>query len=200
MSAIPKKRLTEAEYLAIERAAPFKSEFFNGEMFAMAGTSVRHAIIKDNLCMGLNLALRGGPCRAVTSDVRVRVTSTGIYTYPDVLVLRQPAQYLDNELDTLLNPKVIFEVLSESTEKYDRGKKFDHYRSLDSLQEYILVSQHETLCERFVRQVDGSWNITFYKGEQEALELESLKVKIPLKEIYVGVDFTQQDEAQGQTT
>jgi Uma2 family endonuclease len=189
MSAVAKQKLTPAEYLAIERKAEFKSEYYAGEMFAMAGARFPHNAIKDNLIVELGSQLRGGPCRTLSSDQRVKVPKTGLYTYPDIVIICEPPQFEDDERDTLLNPRVIIEVLSESTETYDRGEKAKHYKRIPSLQEYILVSQREALVERMVRQDDGSWKVTEFAGLDATLEFTSVQAKVALAEIYRGVEF-----------
>src|SRR3954451_2302339 len=128
MSAVTKPKLTPAEYLAVERKAAFKSEYLRGEMFAMAAASEEHCLIKDNLAGEVRQQLKGGPCRVVTSDLRVKVDVTGLYTYPDVVIYCDGPQFEDDTFDPLLNPRAIVEVLSDSTERYDRGTKFRHYR------------------------------------------------------------------------
>src|SRR5947209_3829955 len=135
MSAAPKPRLTPEQYLAVERKATFKSEFYNGEMFAMAGVSRAHSRVKENLVGELYARLKGGPCRSHSSDMRVKVSRTGLYTYPDIVITCGEEQYEDAHVDTLLNPQVIIEVLSESTEKYDRTKKFRQYQQIASFRE-----------------------------------------------------------------
>ena len=152
MSAMPKKKLTAAEYLAIERAAEFKSEFYDGEMFAMSGASREHNTLKENLVGEFFVRLKGGPCRTWSSDQRVRVDRTGLYTYPDIVVLCGSGEYDPADRDTLLNPDAIIEVLSPSTEKYDRGAKFRLYQQIPSLTEYVLAAQDEPLIEHFARQ------------------------------------------------
>lgn len=133
--------LTPAEYLAIDRKAEFKSEYFAGEMFAMSGASFKHNQVVANLIAETAARLKGGPCQIVPSDLRLSVSPTGLYTYPDAMVVCGEPEFIDDHFDTLINPTVIFEVLSDSTESYDRGAKFRHYRSLDSLQAYVLISQ-----------------------------------------------------------
>jgi Uma2 family endonuclease len=190
MATAEKRRITPQQYLARERAAETRSEYFNGEMFAMSGATWEHTLIKDNLARALGNQLEGGPCRAATSDLRVKVDATGLYTYPDIVIVCGQPQFEDNVLDTLLNPTAIVEVLSESTEKYDRGGKFAHYRQLPMIQEYILVSQDRPLVERFVRQTDGSWLLTEFAGLETRLPLASVPAEVPLAEIYRGVDFS----------
>ena len=143
--------LTPAEYLAKERAATYRSEYFGGEMFAMAGGSPRHSLIKVNVVGEFRARSRHSPCTAYDSDLRILVARTGLYTYPDASVICGPLEFEDPRRDTVLNPTLLVEVLSESTEAYDRGKKFSHYRQIPSLREYLLVSQEEPKIERFLR-------------------------------------------------
>lgn len=197
MSAIPKRKLTEAEYLAIERAAEFKSEFYDGVMYpiqgphapvGMAGASFDHNRIKENVSFELNARLRAGPCQALSSDMRVKVRPTGLQAYPDVVVFCGTPEFLDDEAkDTLLNPTLIVEVLSESTERYDRTTKFKHYRRIPSLREYVMISQDQVYVERYVRQGNGRWLLIDYADPAAALDLECLSVEIPLAAIYRGV-------------
>src|SRR5215207_6350571 len=138
MSSNPKTLLSEEEYLAIERQAEFRSEYVAGEMFAMAGASRRHNRTVTNLVVALDNQLRARPCNVYSNDMRVKVQSTGLFTYPDVVVTCGEERFADGEMDVLLNPVVIVEVLSDSTEAYDRGKKFESYQSIESLKEYVL--------------------------------------------------------------
>jgi Uma2 family endonuclease len=188
MSTVPKRLLTPEEYLTIERAAKFKSEYFAGEMYAMAGATWEHTLIKDNLARETGNQLKNGPCRALTSDLRVKVSPTGLFTYPDLVVVCGEPEFADAEFDTLLNPTVVAEVLSESSEGYDRGTKFSHYRTLPTLREYLLVSQDRPLLERYVRQNDD-WLLTEFVGLSKVFEYGTIPVRIPLKEIYDGVEF-----------
>ena len=136
--------------------------------------------------------LEGGPCHVLTSDLRVKVTATGLYTYPDIVIVCDKPQFEDAVFDTLLNPRTIVEILSDSTEKYDRGDKFAHYRQVPSLQEYVLVSQDRPHVERHVRQPDGSWLPTVFDNPAEAFAFNSVPVTIPLAAIYEGVEFPEQ--------
>jgi len=198
MSALPKrKKLTIAEYLAIEHAAEFKSEFFDGELFAMAGASRKHNIVKDNLIGELGVRLRGTPCRTVSSDQRLAVGASGAYTYPDVLIICGPMISDVHDEETIVNPTVIVEVLSPSTANYDRGGKFRHYQKLDSLKEYVLVAQNEPVIERFVRQTDESWALVSFVGLDAVLTLISVPVQIPLADIYAGVVFDEPIATEG---
>jgi Uma2 family endonuclease len=189
MSAVTKTLLTEAEYLRRERAASFRSEFHRGEMFAMAGASFKHTMAKDNFARAIGNRLAGGTCRALTSDMRVKIPRTGLFTYPDIVAYCGQPELLDAELDTLLNPVLIVEVLSESTAAYDRGKKFEHYQAIPTLAEYVLVAQDRPWCEVFLRQPGGSWRYTPVEGLGAVLALDSVGVQVPLAEIYSGVDF-----------
>lgn len=198
MSTAPKRKLTEAEYLEIERKAPFKSEFFNGEMFpmqgpggplGMAGAKYDHNVIKENLSRHLGNRLAGGPCRTLSSDMKVKVQATGLYTYPDVLVVCGPPEFEDGRRDTLLNPQVIIEVLSDSTESDDRGAKFRQYQLIPSLREYVLVGQDEPVAERFVRQPDGAWLLTTAAGLDATFAFATVPAAVPLADVYAGVTF-----------
>jgi len=189
MSSIPRTRLTPQEYLARERVAETRSEFYRGEMFAMSGASWEHTLIKDNIAGEARNQFKGGPCRALTSDLRVKVDVTGLYTYPDVVFVCDEPQFEDDMFDTLLNPRAIVEVLSDSTEKYDRGAKFVQYRCVASLQEYVLVAQDRPLVERYVRQADDSWLLTAFDDLTQMLSFTSIPVQMTLAEIYRGVVF-----------
>ena len=156
MPAMPKPLLTPEEYLARERRAETKSEYLRGEVFAMAGASRAHNLIASNAAGELRQQLRDRPCEVYPSDMRVKVSPSGLYTYPDVTVVCGEPQFEDAEVDTLLNPKVLVEVLSPSTADYDRGGKFTHYRRLPSLQEYVLISQDRPLVEHYVARLPRS--------------------------------------------
>lgn len=150
MSSYAKQRCSAQEYLELERRAATKSEFFAGEIFAMTGASRDHNLIVANLVRELTLELKGRPCETYPSDMRVKVNATGLYTYPDLAVVCGPPQFDDEQKDTLLNPTLIVEVLSISTEAYGRGKKFAHYRKIGSLAEVLLVSQDKPHVDRYV--------------------------------------------------
>jgi Uma2 family endonuclease len=189
MSTASKHLLSPQEYLARERHADFRSEYYRGEMFAMAGVSWKHALIKENLAGETRNQLKDGRCRVASSDLRVKVDATGLYTYPDIVIVGDEPLFEDGVLDTLLNPRILVEVLSESTEKYDRGTKFAHYRRMPSVQEYVLVSQDRPLVERFVRQPDDSWLLTTFGDLTQVFAYGSIPVQVPLAEIYRGIDF-----------
>lgn len=195
MSAIPKRRLTPEEYLAQERRAEFKSEYFRGETFAMVGATREHNLITANLLRESGNQLRDRPCELYPSDMRVKVSRTDLYTYPDVTIVCGQPQFEDNESDTLLNPTVLFEVLSKSNEAYDRGAKAANYRKIPSLREYVVIAQGRPQVERFARQPDGSWLLREAGELTESITLESVSVVLPLAEIYRQVTFEQPDEA-----
>lgn len=194
MSAQPQPRLTPEQYLEIERAAQdIRSEYYNGRMYAMSGGTHPHAIVIGNLGSELRIALKKGPCVVTTSDMRVRVSKTGLYTYPDIVVVCDPPQYGDGRHDTVLNPTLIVEVLSPSTEAYDRGFKFAQYRTLESLQEYALVSQSEARVEIFRRQSSGDWLLSEAAGMESACRFDSVSCTVALKDIYDKVTFGGED-------
>jgi Uma2 family endonuclease len=186
------ERYTPEEYLALERKAKFKSEYKNGFIIAMAGTSPDHNTIALNLASETRAQFRGRPCNVYMSDVRLRVSATGLYTYPDVMAVCGGALFMEGDLETLLNPTMIAEVLSKSSEAYVRGDKFDDYRTLTSLREYVLVAQDKVLVERFTRQGD-EWLHTEFRDLDETLVLESIGCAIPLREIYARVKLTRQE-------
>jgi len=189
MSALAKPRLTPEEYLARERKAEFKSEYFAGETFAMAGATRPHTLVVANLVRRLGNQLESRPCEVYPTDMRVKVAPTGLYTYPDIAVVCGRPQFEDENEDNLLSPTVLIEVLSESTEKYDRGKKFEHYRRIGSLREYVLVAQDECRVERFERQPDGAWLLSVMDRMEDTLKLPAIGCELPLAEIYDKVQF-----------
>lgn len=188
--AVPIPKLTPEEYLKIERAAEYKSEYYRGEMFAMAGGSTGHSGLAAQLIGLLLNRLRGKGCKVYTSDLKVRTQSSGLYTYPDVSVVCGKPVLADDENDVLVNPRVIFEVLSPSTEAKDRGFKFQQYKQIETLEAYVLVSQREFLVERFSRAAGGAWTVyAEVRGMDAVLTLKSLGIEIPLAEIYQDVEF-----------
>lgn len=197
MSALPKHVLTSTGYLAIERAAETRSEFFDGEMFAMAGTTKNHARIVMNLSRELSSLLKGKKCEPFATDLRVKVQANGLYTYPDLLVVCGEQLYEDDQLDTLLNPTLLIEVLSESTERYDRVKQFDLYQALPFLQEYVLVSQFEPRVEQFLRQPNDDWNLRITTDPTAFIALSSITCEVSFAEIYDRVEFPPESRSLG---
>jgi Uma2 family endonuclease len=188
MTAATRLYVTPEEYLARERQAESKSEYYDGEIFAMAGGSPEHSLISSNVGSELNHQLFDKPCRVYNSDLKVRATET-TYAYPDVTVVCGEPVFDDTEADVLLNPTMIVEVMSETTESWDRGGKFERYRGRDSLQEYLLVAQDRPHLERYARQPSGEWLLSIVDGLERALELPSLGCRLELARIYHMVTF-----------
>ena len=183
------KRISPQEYLIRERQASVKSEFYQGEIFAMGGGSANHSLIAANFVRETGNALKDKPCTVFNSDLRVQVQSTGLYTYPDATIVCGELKFADGQHDTLLNPTVIVEVLSDSTEKYDRGRKSNHYRQIASLKELILISQDRPNVERFTRQPNGEWLFHEQSDLSAQFELKSLSISVAIAEIYRSVTF-----------
>jgi Uma2 family endonuclease len=181
--------VTPDEYLALERRAEYKSEYFDGEVFAMVGASRKHNLITTNVVRELSLRLKDRPCEVYPSDMRVRILSANVYTYPDAVVVCGEPRFEDEAVDTLLNPTVIVEVLSKSTETYDRGAKFSYYRTPESVAEYLLIAQDEFRVEHYVRQPDGRWMLTDIRGREAAVELDSIRCSLPLRDVYEKVEM-----------
>jgi Uma2 family endonuclease len=179
---------TEDEFLAFERTAPERHEFVGGEIVAMAGGSPRHAAITMNVGRALGNLFAGRPCVVFSSDLRVHAPATGLYTYPDVTVACGKLEFHEKDRDTLVNPALIVEVLSDSTEAYDRGAKFAHYRRIPSLVAYVLVSQGERRVELFVRKADERWELTEQVGEG-ALAVPPLDIELRLSDVYANLEL-----------
>lgn len=176
--------LTPEEYLEIERRAERKSEYFDGQMYAMAGSSFEHGMIVFDLGRELANHLDGGPCGVHLGELRLRVAPNGLYTYPDLMVICGDPQFADNRRDTIVNPVLIVEVLSESTQAYDRGRKFEHYQTLPSLREYLLVAQDAPRIEQRIRQADGHWLASELSGLDAGIRLASVDCVLPLAQMY----------------
>jgi Uma2 family endonuclease len=189
MSTQPKTLLTEEQYLAIERRAPYKSEFYKGEIFAMAGSREPHNLLAANLLALLHQQFRGRPCRVYPSDMRVNIPAVPLYTYPDVTALCQEPQFRGDHRDNLLNPSFIAEVLSESTESYDRGRKFELYQSIPSLREYLLISSDRVRVELYTLQAGGKWLLTAANRLDDTIPLDSIGCRIALADLYDKVEL-----------
>jgi Uma2 family endonuclease len=198
MSAIPKTKLTSAEYLEFERKSEERHEYLNGEIFAMSGAKRNHNVIAWNIGGELRQKLKGKNCEAYPADMRVFIPETGLYTYPDLVIVCGAPQFQDDVFDTLLNPVLIIEVLSDSTESYDRGKKFQHYRSIESLQEYVLIAQDEARIEKYVRSGDGFWFFTEAVGLDSEIEFSSIECRIALGEVYDKINFSENNAEKTQ--
>ena len=185
MSALPKRFFTPDEYLALEAEAPYKGQYYAGEIFAMAGVQPVHDTITGNIFAALHGRFRGRPCNVFTADIRVRAADD-MYTYPDVTALCGEAKFTDSgkQPPSLLNPRVVFEVLSPSTEGFDRGIKFERYRRLETLSDYVLVSADRMRVEHHYLRDDGKWDLDDLSTPGEALRLVSVGCEVPLAEIY----------------
>lgn len=177
---------TPEEYLAWERQQPTRHAFFGGEVFDMAGATFVHNQLVVNVAAELRALLRHKPCRVCASDLRVKIPATGLYTYPDASVVCDDPVFEDDQLDTLLNPLVLVEVLSESTKDYDRGTKFASYRTISSFRDYVLISSFEVLVEHHTRKDDGSWVLREHRGG-DRFTIESLSCELAVDEIYLKV-------------
>ncbi len=184
-----KTLLTPNEYLIKEREAEFKSEYRDGQIIAMPGASRQHNLITINISSGLHLQLLDRNCEVYSNDMRVKISDAGVYTYPDVVVVCDEPCFEDDHFDTLLNPTVIVEVLSPSTEVYDRNEKFSSYQTLDSLQEYILVSQHSINVEQYIRQSER-WDLRVFSSLDDLLQLSSIACQLAVRAIYAKVNIS----------
>ena len=185
--------LTPEEYITLERKAipdaeTVRSEYMKGEIIAMSGASLAHNLITGNVFANLYIRLRGSGCLVFANEMRVSIPSVNSYFYPDVGVVCEEPRFEDDVFDTLLNPIVIVEVLSPSTEAYDRGDKFAHYRQLQSLQEYIFVSQDKVRVDHYVRHA-AQWILTDFQELEQHLPLTAIQCELPLQEIYENVPF-----------
>jgi Uma2 family endonuclease len=192
MAALFEKYLSPEAYLEIERKAEYKSEYFQGEMYQMAGASLVHNIIVANLVIALGIQLKKRPCMVLPSDMRLRLPMRN-YAYPDVLVVCGTPQLEDKEKDILLNPTVLIEVLSDSTEAKDRGLKAWHYRKIESLSEYIFIDQHTAKIELYTRQTNGRWTLSEVNGLSDTLEIASIECKLAMTEIYDKVEIQENE-------
>jgi Uma2 family endonuclease len=186
MSALPKRFFTPEEYLELEGKAEYKSEYVAGKIFAMDGAQPSHDRITGNIIIALGLRFRGRPCEVFTADMRVRAAAGDLYTYPDVSALCGPARFegAEGQPASLLNPQVIFEVLSPSTEAFDRGDKFARYRRLETLRDYVLVSADRRRVEHHRLQDSGVWAYDDHREATSVLHLASVDCALPLSEIY----------------
>ena len=184
MATEAKKLASPEEYLVLERASENKHEYIDGEIVAMAGVGLNHNLIVSSLIGNLYSRLQGKNCDIFPSDMRLHIPVNGLYTYPDVMVVCGKLEFTDEKKDTLTNPTLLIEVLSPSTEDYDRGGKFMRYRSIPSLQEYLVIDSTGILAERFWRQPDGTWSLAEYRDRNAVLKLSSLNLELPLADVY----------------
>ena len=189
MSSLPHSVVTPEEYLEAERKAALRSEYADGQVFAMSGASRKHNRIAFNIAHVLGEQFRGGSCQVFGLDLKVRVKPRGPYYYPDLAVVCGEPQFQDVSEDVLLNPKVIIEILSPSTESYDRGGKFQEYRQLESLGEYLLVAQDHVQVDHFVRKPDGHWDFSSTGTLDAVVELPTIGARLKASDIYDRVKF-----------
>ncbi|MBI3654382.1 MAG: Uma2 family endonuclease [Acidobacteria bacterium] len=195
MASNPKQHFTPEEYLELERQADFKSEYLDGQIYAMAGASPAHSAITFNLYGEVNPQLRSTSCRGFSNDTKVRSSYSGLYSYPDLSVVCGEPIFLDDKGEVLLNPKVIFEILSPSTEAFDRGAKFLRYQILESFTDYVLIAQDEPRVEHFIRQEDGSWRYVVVKGLENTLHIAAINCTIALAGLYNKIKFPEEAQA-----
>ncbi|WP_342088824.1 Uma2 family endonuclease [Dyadobacter sp. OTU695] len=189
MSAVAIKMYTEEEYLELERTAEYKSEYYRGEIFAMSGASRYHNRITENLSGEIYLELKGKPCQSFSRDMRVHIPENTLYTYPDLLIVCGKPEFLDKQTDTLLNPSVIIEVLSPSTEGYDQGRKFHLYRSLRTLTEYVLIDSQDIRAEVHRKGSDGLWILASEASDIEgSIEIGHIGLTLKMADIYAQIE------------
>lgn len=185
MTAVAIKMYTQEEYLELERAAEYKSEYYRGEIFAMSGAKFNHNRIKENAAVEIGLFLKGKPCSSLSSDMRVHIPQNTLYTYPDILIVCGEPEFQDDHMDTLLNPSVIIEVLSPSTSSYDQGKKFSLYQNLKSLTEYILIDSQELGARVFRKNDEGAWWISSIAYDiNGSIEIGHIGLTLEMSTIY----------------
>lgn len=184
-----KNKISPEEYLNSERASEIRNEYFDGEIFEMAGASREHNQIASNIIRVLGNQLLEKPCSVFSSDMKVKMEEIGKYSYPDIVVVCEKEEFEDEKNDVLLNPLVIIEILSDSTEAYDRGEKFAHYQILDSFAEYILISQYFCRVEKFTRQDNETWIYSKYQTAEHVVKIEAVNCELPVFEIYRKVNF-----------
>ncbi len=189
MHKLAKKYLTVQEYLALEEDAEYKSEYYHGEIFAMAGGSINHNQIVMNIGTQLNQAYPHHKCRAFATELKLWIEEIDLFTYPDLMIICDKPQFYPGRTDIILNPLIIIEVLSKSTEAYDRGKKFQFYRSIPSFQEYILIDQSSIHIDQFYINSQDKWMLTDYNDIKDTLKFSKIDFEIPLEKIYHLIDF-----------
>ena len=188
MSAVPKRRMTEDEYLAFEEASETKHEFFGGAIFDMAGASVPHNDISTNLIVEIGSRLEGGSCHVYSYGKRVKVERTGLDTYPDLVIVDGPSAYVSDDAHTLMNPHVVFEIMPSERNAVGHRSRFEHYQTLPSVREYAWVCSSSKWVQRFVRQTDETWILTFFDDPAGAFSLVTVPVTIPLADVYRDVE------------
>lgn len=187
MSAEPQRKWTFEEYLSYDRDSEIRHEYFDGEIFAMSGASRKHNLIGSNVNAALHPQVRARGCEIYANDMRVRIPATDYGTFPDLVVVCGEPRFEDEKEDTLTNPTLLVEILSPSTEDYDHGKKFAHYRTLTSLRTYVMIAQDEVRVEVYERQAENRWVLSELRGRSEVLDLPAIQAKLALTDVYAGV-------------
>ncbi len=193
MNASPILKYTAEEYLELEETSLEKNEFYKGEIFAMAGASIPHNQIVSNANTEIGYFLKNKKCQVFPSDLRIHSLANSLYTYPDLSIICNDIETVGKKKNTVTNPTVLIEVLSATTQDYDRGAKFKLYRDIESLKEYILISSLETLVEKYDKQEDGSWVLHEYKNEMDTFTITSIDLLVTVKDLYRNVDFENVD-------
>ncbi|MEI6179526.1 MAG: Uma2 family endonuclease [Chloroflexales bacterium] len=183
--------ITEEEYLALERTSTTKHEYYSGRIYAMTGAKEPHNLINSNALAALHSQLRRKPCRIYASDMRVKVIKTGLNTYPNIVIICGQPQFTDSTRDTVINPVVVIEILSDSTERYDRGMKFQNYRTIDTLRDYILIAQDHHHIEHFSRQDGGLWVLQEAISDVDDIRILSIECTLNVQDVYEKVEFEQ---------
>ena len=189
--------ISPQEYLRLERQSEYKSEYVNGQIFAMTGASRKHNLITTSISSSLHTQLKGRPCEVYAVNMRVKVRATGLYTYPDVAVACGEPEFEDDFIDTLLNPTLLVEVLSPSTERYDRIAKSSYYRTMESLAEHLLVAQDEIRVEQYVKQPGGEWLLFEFLALDSTVQLPSIGCSLQLSEVYDRISFDPHEHVRG---
>ena len=189
--------ISPQEYLRLERLSEYKSEYVNGQIFAMTGASRKHNLITTNISSSLHTQLKGRPCEVYAVNMRVKLRATGLYTYPDVAVACGEPEFEDDFIDTLLNPTLLVEVLSPSTERYDRIAKSSYYRTMESLAEHLLVAQDEIRVEQYVKQPSGEWLLFEFLALDSTVQLPSIECSLQLTEVYDRISFDPHEHVRG---
>lgn len=184
--------LSPEDYLALERQADVRHQYVNGEIFAMAGESLEHSTICFNIAAIIGAQLRGKPCRGFSPNMKVRTRPDGLYTYPDLAVVCGEPVFHDERRDVLVNPKLVVEVLSPSTEAYDRGGKWIRYQQIETLSEYLLIAQDQPLIEHYTRQADGKWLYFTVRDLADTVDLPAIDCRLPLAEVYDRIRFSEE--------
>lgn len=193
MSASAQEYITTDQYFTLEEGSDVKHEYYRGVIYAMTGGTARHNLIVANMIALLHGQLRGTSCHVFPSDLRLKIESAGLYTYPDISVICGPIFYADNRQDTVTNPMVLIEILSPSTENYDRGKKFEHYRTIETLQEYIVVAQDRIHIEHHIRQDDHRWLLVDFFAADQVVQAGSIHCTLSVELVYEDITFDSQD-------